>query len=81
MMAIALKNAVRKLEGGTNYGGKTYTKEVEPSFELLKGKGFFIFVIDGENITIANISCLNRKQHLNVAGELTKLSQEMLNTI
>ena len=84
MKAIDLRTEVNKLIGESGelvYETSLLDGEVKKSFEMIKKKGFFLLIIDGDDVTISNISCLNNIQHLHIVETLNKLMKAILRKI
>ena len=84
MKAIDLRNEVNKLIGESGeliYESSLLDGEVKKGFEMIEKKGFFLLIIDGDNVTITNLSCLNKLQNLRIVETLNKLTRVILREI
>ena len=84
MKAIDLRNEVNQLIGESGelvYESSLLGGEVKKGFEMIEKKGFFLLIIDGDDVTITNLSCLNKLQNLHIVETFNKLSKVILRKI
>lgn len=81
MKSLSLRKEVNKIveKDGELHYEEIPDEKLKKSFEMIRGKGFFLFIIDEEDkVTFSNISCLSQSQQLKIISAFTCVIKDML---